>query len=88
MIMMKRATINSCNINSNNIYNNSSGINFNDVYYDYKFSPLTIQERAKSIRNKVLIWFNQVSRGIKEMLSYAHTGIREWQDIETRNKYK
>ena len=44
--------------------------------------------RSKSIRNKVLIWFNQISRGIKEILSYAHTGIKEWQNIEIRSKYK
>ena len=43
--------------------------------------------RIKSIRNKVLIWFNQIARGIKEILSYAHTRIKEWQNIETRNKY-
>ena len=44
--------------------------------------------RSKSIRNKVLIWFNQIARGIKEMLLYSHTGVKEWQNIETRNKYK
>ena len=26
--------------------------------------------------------------GIKEILKYARTGIKEWQYIETRSKYK
>jgi transposase-like protein len=42
LTMMKKTTIKSCNINSNNIYANSSGINFKEVYSDYNFSPLTI----------------------------------------------
>ena len=41
LTMMKKATVNKCNINSNNIYDNSSGINFNEVYAEYNYSPLT-----------------------------------------------
>ncbi len=39
--MMKKATDNKCNINSNNVYDNSSGIDSNEVYAEYKYSPLT-----------------------------------------------
>ena len=42
LTMMKQTTINSCTINSNNIYDNTSGINFKKVYSDYNFPPLTI----------------------------------------------
>ena len=31
---------------------------------------------------------SQFARGIKKILSYARTGIKEWQKIETRSKYK
>ena len=40
LTMMKQTTINSCTINSNNIYDNTSGIDFKKVYSDY--TPLTI----------------------------------------------
>lgn len=42
LTMMKKATINNCSISSSNVYNNTSGIDFDKVYSDYKFSPLTI----------------------------------------------
>ena len=38
--MMKKTTINNYTINSNNIYDNTSGIDFKKVYSDY--TPLTI----------------------------------------------
>lgn len=31
---------------------------------------------------------SQFARGIKKMLSYAHTGIKEWENIEKRAKYR
>lgn len=40
--MMKKAAINRCSINSNNIYCDTSGINFGEVYAEYNYSPLTI----------------------------------------------
>ena len=42
LTMMKKATVNNCTINSNNVYDNTSNINFNKVYFEYNFSPLTI----------------------------------------------
>ena len=41
LTMMKKATVNSCTVNSSNVYNNTSGIDFYKVYSDYNFSPLT-----------------------------------------------
>ncbi len=43
---------------------------------------------SKSLKNKVIVWLSQIARGIKEMLSYAHEGIRKWQSIETRPRLK
>lgn len=40
--MMKNASTKNCSINSNNVYDNTSGIDFNDVYADYNYTPLTI----------------------------------------------
>ena len=42
LTMMKKSTINTCTINSNNVYDNTSGIDFNKVYSDYNFSSPTI----------------------------------------------
>ena len=53
---------------------------------DRKLLTIKIIERSKSLRNKIIVWISQISRGIKNILSYAHTGIKEWQQIEKRNK--
>lgn len=53
-----------------------------------KLLSIKIIEASKSIRNKVIIWMSQFARGIKQILSYAHTGIKEWQKIKIRDKYK
>ena len=53
-----------------------------------KLLSIKIIEASKSIRNKVIIWMSQFARVIKKILSYAHTGIKEWQKIEIRDKYK
>lgn len=42
LIMMKKSIANKCNITSNNIYDNTSGIDFSFVYGDYNYSTLTI----------------------------------------------
>lgn len=42
LTMMKKAIINKCYITSNNVYDNTSGIDFYFVYADYNYSPLTI----------------------------------------------
>lgn len=55
---------------------------------DKKLLTIKILERSKSIRKKVIVWLNQISRGISEILKYAQKGIREYQKIEKREKYK
>lgn len=55
---------------------------------DKKLLTIKIIERSKSLRNKILVWISQISRGIKEILSYCHSGIKQWQKIEVRDKYK
>lgn len=40
LTMMKKAVLNDCNVNSNNVYENTSGIDFKEVYADYNFLPL------------------------------------------------
>ncbi len=55
---------------------------------DKKLLTIKIIERSKSLKKKVIVWFNQISRGISNILSYARTGIKEYQNIEKREKYK
>ena len=37
---------------------------------------------SKSLKKKAILWLSQIARGIKGILKYAHTGIREWQNIK------
>ena len=55
---------------------------------DRKLLVIKIIEASKSLRRKIIVWLSQISRGIKEILKYCHTGIKEWQDIEQRPEYK
>lgn len=54
---------------------------------DRKLLSIKIIERSKSLRNKIIVWLSQFARGIGEILSFAHTGIKDWQTIESRDKY-
>ena len=47
-----------------------------------------IIERAMALKNNCIIWFGQMSQGIYEILKFAHTGIKEWRNIEKREKCK
>lgn len=55
---------------------------------DKKLLTIKIIERSKSLRNKILVWISQMAKGIREILKYAKAGIKEWQKIEIREKYK
>ena len=55
---------------------------------DKKLLTIKIIERSQSLRNKVIVWISQIAKGIKEILSYAHSGIKEWQKIEIQEKYR
>ena len=41
---------------------------------------------SKSLRDKVLIWYTQISRGIKNILIMARTGLKDIKKIEHREK--
>ena len=55
---------------------------------DKKLLVIKIIEASKSLKNNLLVWYGQISSGIREILKYAHTGIKVWQNIEEREKYK
>lgn len=55
---------------------------------DYKLLTIKIIERSRSLRNKIVMWLSQIAKGVKEILYCAHDGIKEWQKIEKRPKYK
>ncbi len=46
LTVLKKSVINVCSTYSNNVYDNTSGIDFCNVYSDYNFSPLTIYDTA------------------------------------------
>lgn len=53
-----------------------------------KLLVIKIIEASESLKNKALVWYGQISKGIAKILEYAHVGIKEWFEIETRGKYK
>ena len=53
---------------------------------DKKLLVIKIIEASKSLRGKIIVWLSQMARGIKEILKYCHTGIKEWQEIEHQEK--
>ena len=55
---------------------------------DKKLLTIKMLERSKSLRKKVRVWISKISRGISEILKYVHTGIKEYQKIEKREKYR
>ena len=55
---------------------------------DKKLLVIKIIEASKSLRGKIIVWLSQMARGIKEILKYCHTGIKEWQEIEHQEKIK
>ena len=55
---------------------------------DKKLLVIKIIEASKSLRGKIIVWISQMARGIKEILKYCHTGIKEWQKIKHQEKTK
>lgn len=53
-----------------------------------KLLSIKIIEESKSLRGKVIIWMNQFAKGIKNILAFAHKGIKEFKKIETRLKHR
>lgn len=54
---------------------------------DKKLLTIKIILRSKSLRNTILVWMSQISRCMKEILKFAHKGIKEYQRIEQRDRY-
>ena len=40
---------------------------------------------SKSLKEKSIVWLSQIARGIKNILAYAHEGIKKWQNIDTKD---
>ena len=49
-----------------------------------KMLTIKIIYASKSLKEKAIVWLSQIARGIREILKYAHTGIKEYQKIERR----
>ena len=39
---------------------------------------------SKSLKEKAIVWLSQIAKGIKNILAYAHEGIKEWEDITVK----
>ena len=55
---------------------------------DNKLLIIKIIYASKSLKQKSIVWLSQIAKGIKNILEYAHSGIKEWQDIKIRSKCK
>jgi len=55
---------------------------------DKKLLVTKIIYASESLKNKSIVWLSQIAKGIKAILKYAHQGIRQWKNIEVREKYK
>lgn len=55
---------------------------------DKKLLVIKMIERGKSLKGKAYLWYYQIAKGIKNILMYAHNGIREFQDIRKKERYK
>lgn len=59
-----------------------------NMVFDRGYDDNKIIERSRSLKRRIIVWLNQISRGISEILKYAHTVIKEYQRIERREKNK
>ena len=55
---------------------------------DKNLLTIKIIYASESLRQKTIVWLSQIAKGIKNILQYAHNGLKEWQKIETRDKYR
>ena len=39
---------------------------------------------SKSLKEKAIVWLGQIAKGIKNILAYAHEGIKGWEDITVK----
>ena len=52
-----------------------------------KLLMIKIIERSKSLKNIAYLWYYQIANGVKNILSYAHKGIKEFQEIRKKQDY-
>ena len=55
---------------------------------DKNLLTIKILYASKSLKEKAIVWLSQIARGIKNILSFAYSGIKEWQDIEVKEEYE
>lgn len=55
---------------------------------DRNLLTIKIIYASKSLKNKAIVWLSQIARGIKSILSYAHKGIKKWEEIEKKKEYQ
>jgi hypothetical protein len=55
---------------------------------DKKLLAIKIIERAKVIRTKLVFYYYQMSKGIRNILAHAKTGIKEFLNIRIKVPYK
>ena len=55
---------------------------------DNKLLIIKIIYASKSLKQKSIVWLSQIAKGIKNILGYAHSGIKEWQNIKIKSKCK
>ena len=53
-----------------------------------KLLIIKIIERSKSIKGKAYLWYYQISNGIKEILKFAHTGIKKFQEMKKKKIFE
>lgn len=54
---------------------------------DKKLLVIKIIERSQSLNNESYLWFYKIANGIKNILGYAHNGVREFENIKTKQPY-
>lgn len=53
-----------------------------------KLLTIKIIYASKSLKQNSIVWLSQIARGMKEILKFAHNGIKDWQKVEKREKYR
>lgn len=55
---------------------------------DKKILMIKIIYASQSLKDRSIVWLSQIAKGIKNMLAYAHEGLKKWQNIEQRDRYR
>ena len=55
---------------------------------DKKLLTIKIIYASQFLKNNSIVWLSQIARGMKKILSYAHNGVKAFQNIKRNSKYK